>query len=163
MEVKFKKKTNTHLVLKREDIVDTLSSTEFVMFCNLVERIEERRHTMLGKAVNPTYYVCNLDEPYADKVLEAIEKGENAKFNLAKEKAEEKKRAKLAKAKEEVIETITEVVEETAEKIEEVVEKLVEEPIEEPIEKTVEKVVEKPTKEVIEEKVEEVVEKQPIK
>lgn len=36
---------------------------------------------MAGKNTNHSYYVCNTDESYADKVLQIILKGEDVKHN----------------------------------------------------------------------------------
>lgn len=62
---------NTHIVIKREDIDKYLTTTEKVLLDNVLSSISIGR-AREGKNQNNTYYICNTDEPYADKVLNVI-------------------------------------------------------------------------------------------
>ena len=68
-----KKDMGKFLVVKNEWIQDSLSFLERHMLTKLIEKVVE------GKPEH-SYYVVNTDEPYAEKVWELIEKGENSKL-----------------------------------------------------------------------------------
>ena len=71
-------KSNTHVVLKKEDIDKYLSEENKISFGLILERISVAREQDGKKAIN-NYYICNTDEPYADKVLQTIIDGEKSK------------------------------------------------------------------------------------
>lgn len=68
-------KENTHTVIKNEDIRKYLTVKEISQLVNILANISSGRRAD-GKNPENTYYICNTDEPYADKVLEAIMGGE---------------------------------------------------------------------------------------
>ena len=72
-----KLKQDTHLVIKADDAKAYLTHHELCELMSLIARIEEGRE-LDGKKSN-TYYVCNLDEPYADMVQRVILTGEDVK------------------------------------------------------------------------------------
>jgi len=43
----------------------------------------EKQRRKLGKDPDPRYYVCNIDEPYSEQVIEIIMNGENSKDKSA--------------------------------------------------------------------------------
>lgn len=73
---KAQRKYNTHIVIKKEDAKKYLSENEYKMLDSL-HRIIELHRFSTGR--NTSYYVCNTDEPYADKVLQVILEGEDEK------------------------------------------------------------------------------------
>jgi len=62
-------KNDTYLVIKREWLSQRLTPKEMYMFDFLVDKI-------LSKRPAHSYYICNVDEPYADEVFNVILKGE---------------------------------------------------------------------------------------
>ncbi|MBE5886746.1 MAG: DUF551 domain-containing protein [Lachnospiraceae bacterium] len=62
---------NTHIVIKREDIYKYLSEPELISLEHILHSISIGR-AREGKNQNNTYYICNTDESYADKVLNII-------------------------------------------------------------------------------------------
>jgi len=76
----FKIKTNTHIVLKREDVMTLITADEAVQLANIMQKIEDKRFE-LGKKIRQAYYVVNHDEPYAQEVFEVIKEGEIHKEN----------------------------------------------------------------------------------
>ena len=76
----FKVKTNTHIVLKREDVLTLITADEAVQLANIMQKIEDKRFE-LGKKIRQAYYVVNHDEPYAQEVFEVIKEGEIHKEN----------------------------------------------------------------------------------
>jgi hypothetical protein len=71
----FKVKTNTHIVIKREDVLTLITSDEAVQLANIMQKIEDERFK-LGKEIRQAYYVVNHKEPYSQKVFEVIKEGE---------------------------------------------------------------------------------------
>ncbi len=73
----FETKTGTHYVIKKEDLamLDTWYNEEIDM---IILKISAKREKV-GKELFPSYYVVNLDEPYANEVLEVIKRGEEKK------------------------------------------------------------------------------------
>ena len=72
------KKENTHVVIKREDILKYLKEPEQIVLekmCNKIIRGREKDH----KNPNNEYYVVNKDEPYAEVVYGIIIGGEAVK------------------------------------------------------------------------------------
>jgi hypothetical protein len=67
----------THIVIKTEDFEKYLNDTEQFIFSLLDQKISDGRCED-NKKTND-YYICNTDEPYADKVLKIILKGEDKK------------------------------------------------------------------------------------
>jgi hypothetical protein len=70
------RKYDTHAVIKRTDIKRYLSVEEAAEFNRMCDIIAFGRY---AEDRSSEYYVCNVDEPYADRVLEAILTGENCK------------------------------------------------------------------------------------
>lgn len=70
-------KTNTHIVIKREDIFKYLTDDQIKYLDVALKTISDGRKQD-GKTDN-SYYICNTDEPYADEVLEVILKAESEK------------------------------------------------------------------------------------
>lgn len=68
-----------YIVIKTEDAEKYLDDFERGQLEMICRRIAKRREAD-GKAVN-AYWVCNQDEPYADKVLQVILDGEDQKKN----------------------------------------------------------------------------------
>lgn len=71
-------KKDTHLVLKYEDIemycgVGDLNALDFIR--HKIRRGREKD----GRPTNNCYYICNVDEPYAESVIKAIIDGEDMK------------------------------------------------------------------------------------
>ena len=71
----FKVKTNTHIVIKREDVLTLITADEAVQLANIMQKIEDERFK-LGKKIRQAYYVVNHDEPYSQEVFEVIKEGE---------------------------------------------------------------------------------------
>lgn len=76
-------KINTHTVFKRQDAQVFLTETEWIILSALLEKIDRCR-SRAGKH-NNKYYVCNIDEPYAENVLNEILAGEREKLRLKRE------------------------------------------------------------------------------
>lgn len=68
-------KTNTHIVIKKEDADKYCSAEELFQLKRILKVIEHGRQ-LDGKTLSNSYYICNTDEPYADKVLDVILTGE---------------------------------------------------------------------------------------
>lgn len=62
---------NTHTVLKNADIEKYLNDSQKKNLQDIIMTIVYGRDRDGKEAVNQ-YYVCNVDEPYADKVLKVI-------------------------------------------------------------------------------------------
>jgi hypothetical protein len=78
MHREIKKKFDTHIVIKNEDIETYLSEKQreeldYILCTIGVGRVND------DKSGCNSYYVCNTDEPYAEKVLQTILKGEAEK------------------------------------------------------------------------------------
>lgn len=69
-------KTNTHIVIKREDIFKYLTDEQIEYLDAILYTIEDCRKKD-GKKPDNSYYICNTDEPYANEVLEVILKAES--------------------------------------------------------------------------------------
>ncbi len=52
---------------------------ELKQFEKALESVTEAIKAVTGKSLNQKYYVCNQDEPYSQKVLDVILKGEAEK------------------------------------------------------------------------------------
>lgn len=68
-------KVNTHIVIKREDVQKYLSKNEQQTLDQLLEVVRNGRSSD-GKKPTNTYYICNTDESYAEKVLNVIMRAE---------------------------------------------------------------------------------------
>lgn len=66
----------THMVLKMDDIRKYLSDEQICELNNISQTIQNGREKD-GKNKCNEYYICNVDEPYADEVLEVILKAES--------------------------------------------------------------------------------------
>ena len=77
-------KTNTHIVIKKEDIFKYLTDNQIKYLDAILDTITEGRKKDGKKPVN-SYYICNTDEPYADEVLEVILKAEGEGYSMTKE------------------------------------------------------------------------------
>jgi len=64
-------KTNTHIVIKTEDIFKYLTDNQIKHLDAILNTIADGRKKD-GKNPNNSYYICNTDEPYADEVLKVI-------------------------------------------------------------------------------------------
>lgn len=75
-------KTNTHIVIKREDVDKHLNEEMKTTLGLILSTISVGRLSEGKKATNE-YYICNTDEPYAEMVKNAIYSGEqeNVKAN----------------------------------------------------------------------------------
>jgi len=71
-------KENTHIVIKKEDALKYLTDEEYQILQTLQQKIIYGRSED-GKSLTNSYYVCNVDEPYAETVLNAILNGEREK------------------------------------------------------------------------------------
>lgn len=69
-------KTNTHIVIKREDVEKYLSVTQKMHLSTILQLIAQGR-LKDGKVCSNNYYICNTDEPYANEVLEVILRAES--------------------------------------------------------------------------------------
>lgn len=74
-------KENTHIVIKREDVLKYLSEPEQIALEVILNRIIDGRRNDGKKPVNH-YYVVNKDEPYADIISGVILGGEYRKGNI---------------------------------------------------------------------------------
>ncbi|MBO7715265.1 MAG: hypothetical protein J6S85_16980 [Methanobrevibacter sp.] len=67
-------KKDTHIVLKMDDIRKYLSDEQICELNNISQTIQNGREKD-GKNKCNEYYICNVDEPYSDKVFDIILKG----------------------------------------------------------------------------------------
>lgn len=70
-------KTNTHIVIKRDDIFKYLTDNQINYLDAILNTIADGRKKD-GKNPYNSYYICNTDEPYANEVLEVIFKAERS-------------------------------------------------------------------------------------
>lgn len=56
-------KTNTHIVIKREDILKYLTDNQIRYLDAVLNTIADGRKKD-GKKTDNSYYICNTDEPY---------------------------------------------------------------------------------------------------
>ena len=77
---KFVEKKDTHLILKVVDLNKHLTTTARTHLDATLRKIDKD----VGKR---SYYIVNTDEPYADKILKIIKRGEKCKFKEAKVQA----------------------------------------------------------------------------
>lgn len=68
-------KLGSHIVVKKEDIKNSLTDDEQKQFRLLCEKVFEHREKV-GKIRYPKYYIVNGDEPYANDILEIIKENE---------------------------------------------------------------------------------------
>lgn len=73
-------KVNTHIVIKREDALKYLTESEYQTLEELQNTIIRGRAKDNKKPVN-NYYICNVDEPYAEVIRGIIIGGEAVKVN----------------------------------------------------------------------------------
>lgn len=78
------KKENTHVVIKREDILKYLEETEQITLDEMLNKIIRGRAKDNKKPIN-NYYVVNKDEPYAEVVHGIIVGGEAVKEGYSRE------------------------------------------------------------------------------
>lgn len=71
-------KVNTHIVIKKEDVLKYLEEPEQIALENMLLKISEGRAGDKKRPVN-NYYICNTDEPYAEVVHGVIAGGEAGK------------------------------------------------------------------------------------
>lgn len=71
-------KENSHIVIKREDALRYLTKAEYHALEEMLIKISIGRVKDYKKPIN-NYYICNTDEPYADRVKGVIISGEYAK------------------------------------------------------------------------------------
>ena len=76
-------KTDTHIVIKLEDIPLYLSDEQANDLMLMLRTIDVGRKADNRKTDN-RYYVCNTDEPYAETVIDAILRGEDDKWFFRK-------------------------------------------------------------------------------
>ena len=69
-------KKDTHIVLKMDDVRKYLSD-EQIYELNIISQTIQNGREKDGKNKCNEYYICNVDEPYSDKVLDVILKGGN--------------------------------------------------------------------------------------
>lgn len=74
----YMKKANTHIVIKRQDALKYLTEVEYKALEQMLLTISQGRNKDGKKPIN-TYYVCNIDEPYAEVVHGIIIGGEAVK------------------------------------------------------------------------------------
>ena len=67
-------KKDTHIVLKMDDVRKYLSDEQIYELNNISQIIQNGREKD-GKNKCNEYYICNVDEPYSDKVLDVILNG----------------------------------------------------------------------------------------
>lgn len=72
-------KENTHIVIKIEDAMKYLTEVEQKSLETIVNTISRGRAEE-GKDPSNKYYICNVDEPYAEMVKGVIVGGEYAKI-----------------------------------------------------------------------------------
>lgn len=80
-------KVNTHVVIKREDILKYLEESEQIALEEMINKIIRGRAKDNKKPIN-NYYVVNKDEPYAEVVHGIIIGGETAKEQSLSDKKE---------------------------------------------------------------------------
>jgi hypothetical protein len=74
-------KQDKYIVLKREDIdACAEGDIKFAEALCLVMSTVLHRRVETGRPLSNEYLVCNMDEPYAEKVLQIILEGEDAKI-----------------------------------------------------------------------------------
>lgn len=78
------KKENTHVVVKREDILKYLEEPEQIALEEMLNKIIRGRAKDHKKPIN-NYYVVNKDEPYAEVVHGIIIGGEAVKADYSSE------------------------------------------------------------------------------
>ena len=76
--MEFQYKDDTHIVIKRDDVLTMLTTDEAVALACILEKIENTRFEQ-GKKIRQAYYVVNKDEPYSSVILDIIRLGELAK------------------------------------------------------------------------------------
>jgi len=76
--MKIKVERNIYYVIKNKDAAEYLGKSEIEVLLQIQDKISKARMLNGKKAFNE-YWVCNIDEPYADKVIEVILKGESDK------------------------------------------------------------------------------------
>lgn len=69
-------KTNTHIVIKKEDVLKYLTDDQIKYLNTILSTITDGRKKD-GKKPDNSYYICNTDEPYANEVLDIILKAES--------------------------------------------------------------------------------------
>ena len=72
-------KENTHIVIKREDVLKYLTEGEYQTLEEILNTIIRGRAKDHKKPIN-NYYICNTDEPYAEVVHGIIIGGEAVKI-----------------------------------------------------------------------------------
>lgn len=77
----------THNVIKKEDALKYLPEPAFLSLCQILSIISEGRKADGKKPVNE-YYICNIDEPYAEMVHDVIAAGEYLKSQSSQTLAE---------------------------------------------------------------------------
>lgn len=70
---------NMYIVLKREDVSNYLSKSEQAALDEMIDRIIRGRKKDNKKPIN-SYYIVNVDEPYAEAVYDIITDGEKSKM-----------------------------------------------------------------------------------
>jgi hypothetical protein len=73
----FEVKEGTHIVFKKDDVLNYVGSNEMLRLMRVRDQINTGR-AKDGKEAND-YYVVNKDEPYSEEVLDIIKKGELGK------------------------------------------------------------------------------------
>lgn len=71
-------KANTHIVIKRADAFRYLTEAEYQTLEEIQNTIIRGRAKDMKKPIN-NYYICNIDEPYAEVVHGVIIGGEAVK------------------------------------------------------------------------------------
>ena len=71
-------KVNTHIIIKREDALKYLTEVEYKALEEMQNAIIRGRAKDHKKPIN-NYYICNMDEPYAEVVHGVIIGGEAVK------------------------------------------------------------------------------------
>lgn len=89
MGVEVEIKTDTFIVIKKEDAMNYLSGTEQAYLARMLHTIAASRLDTGKRPVN-SYYVCNVDEPYSVNVRNMILSGEAMKMKQ-KNNSEENK------------------------------------------------------------------------
>jgi len=75
-------KTYTHTIFKNKDLAKYLTNEQAKNEMEISYAIKQGRAAD-GKNPENQYYICNVDEPYADKVLQVILNGEDEKAGIA--------------------------------------------------------------------------------
>ncbi|MGE4321039.1 MAG: hypothetical protein AB7E61_06305 [Acholeplasmataceae bacterium] len=76
----FEEKSNTHIVIKRDDVLNLILASDAALLGEILQKIEDARYEA-GKKINQSYIVVNRDEPYADTIMGIIAKGEEMKHH----------------------------------------------------------------------------------